>query len=102
MTVRAPIPSSSWRSPIRPASSAPWAPPPSAPARKLPVEATVTADVSFADREDKVGFTMVPKLTAKVPGWEKADIEATMKVAHDICPISDLIRHAHEVELVAG
>ena len=70
--------------------------------KKLPIEATVTADVSFADREDKIGFTMVPKLTAKVPGWEKADIEATMKVAHDICPISDLIRHAHEVELVAG
>ena len=70
--------------------------------KKLPIEATVTADVSFADREDKVGFTMVPKLTAKVPGWEKADIEATMKAAHDICPISDLIRHAHEVELVAG
>jgi lipoyl-dependent peroxiredoxin len=70
--------------------------------KKLPIEATVTADVSFADREDKVGFTMVPKLTANVPGWEKADIEATMKLAHDICPISDLIRNAHEVELVAG
>ena len=70
--------------------------------KTLPAEATVTADVSFADREDKVGFTMVPKLTAKVPGWEKADIEATMKLAHDICPISDLIRHAHDVELVAG
>ena len=70
--------------------------------KKLPAEATVTADVSFADREDNVGFTMVPKLTARVPGWEKADIEATMKAAHDICPISDLIRHAHEVELIAG
>ena len=70
--------------------------------KTLPEEATVTASVSFADREDNVGFTMVPKLTAKVPGWEKADIEATMKAAHDICPISDLIRHAHEVELIAG
>ena len=70
--------------------------------KKLPAEATVTADVSFADREDNVGFTMVPKLTASVPGWEKADIEATMKAAHDICPISDLVRHAHEVELIAG
>ena len=35
--------------------------------KTLPAEATVTADVSFADREDKVGFTMVPKLTAQVP-----------------------------------
>ena len=38
----------------------------------------------------------------KVPGWEKADIEATMKAAHDICPYSNLIRFAHEVELAAG
>jgi Ohr subfamily peroxiredoxin len=68
----------------------------------LPEEATVTAAVSFADREDNVGFTMVTALEGKVPGWSKADIEATMKAAHDICPISDLIRHAHEVELRAA
>ena len=68
----------------------------------LPEEATVTAAVSFADREDNVGFTMVTALEGKVPGWSKADIEATMKAAHDICPISDLIRHAHEVELKAA
>jgi osmotically inducible protein OsmC len=70
--------------------------------KTLPQEATVEAAVSFADREDNVGFAIVPKLTAKVPGWEKADIEATMKLAHDICPYSNLIRFAHEVELVAG
>jgi osmotically inducible protein OsmC len=70
--------------------------------QKLPDDATVTADVSFGDREDNVGFTIVPKLTASVPGWNKADIEATMKTAHDICPYSNLIRFAHEVELIAG
>jgi Ohr subfamily peroxiredoxin len=70
--------------------------------KELPGDATVTADISFADREDKVGFTIVPKLTARVPGWEKADIEATMNAAHDICPYSHLIRNAHEVELTAG
>lgn len=70
--------------------------------RTLPIEATVDADVSFADREDKIGYTMVPKLTVHVPGWSKADIEATMTLAHDICPVSHLVRVAHEVELVAG
>jgi Ohr subfamily peroxiredoxin len=70
--------------------------------KTLPVEATVEADVSFADREDNVGFTIVPKLTARVPGWSREDIEATIKAAHDICPYSNLIRFAHEVELVAG
>ena len=33
---------------------------------------------------------------------DKADVEATMKAAHDICPISDLIRASHDVELIAG
>ena len=70
--------------------------------KTLPQEATVEAAVSFADREDNVGFGIVPKLTARVPGWDKADIEATMKLAHDICPYSNLIRFAHEVELAAG
>ena len=70
--------------------------------KKLPEGAEVFADVSFADREDGVGFTIVPVLTAKVPGWSKDEIEATMKIAHDICPYSNLIRVAHEVELKAG
>jgi Ohr subfamily peroxiredoxin len=70
--------------------------------KKLPAEATVTADVSFADREDNVGFTAIPVLTATVPGWSRAEIEANMKLAHDICPYSNLIRFAHEVELRVG
>jgi osmotically inducible protein OsmC len=68
----------------------------------FPDDATVTADVSFADREDNVGFTMVAKLTAKAPGVDQAALEDIMKKAHDICPISHLIREKHEVELVAG
>ena len=70
--------------------------------KKLPEGATVDAEVSFADREDNVGFTIVAKLTGKVPGWEKTEVEATMKAAHDICPYSNLIREKHEVELAAG
>src|ERR1700759_4527754 len=52
--------------------------------KKLPEGTTVEADVSFADREDNVGFTIVPVLTAHVPGWSKPDVEALMKAAHDI------------------
>lgn len=68
----------------------------------LPEEATVTAEVSFADREDNVGFGIVAKLTAKVPGMDKAEVEALLKTAHDICPYSNLIREKHDVELIAG
>lgn len=70
--------------------------------KALPEDATVTAAVSFADREDGVGFTIVAALEANVPGWSKDDIDATMTAAHDICPYSDLIRKAHEVELKAA
>lgn len=68
----------------------------------LPDEATVSADVSFADREDSVGFAIVAALTASVPGMDKSEVEAIMKDAHDICPYSNLIRFPHEVELKAA
>lgn len=68
----------------------------------LPEEATVTAEVSFADREDNVGFGIVAKLIATVPGMDKSEVEALLKTAHDICPYSNLIRERHDVELVAA
>jgi organic hydroperoxide reductase OsmC/OhrA len=37
-----------------------------------------------------------------VPGWDKAEIEAIVTAAHDICPYSNLIRYAHEVELTVA
>src|SRR3569833_2424853 len=40
--------------------------------KKLPEGAEVSADVSFADREDNVGCTAIPVLTARGPGWSKA------------------------------
>ena len=67
--------------------------------KKLPEGAEVYADVSFADREDKIGFTAVPVLTAYVPGWSRDEVEANMAAAHDICPYSNLIRFAHDVQL---
>jgi Ohr subfamily peroxiredoxin len=70
--------------------------------KALPADATVDAEVSFADREDNVGFAIVARLVAHVPGWSKPDVEANIRLAHDICPYSNLIRFAHEVELVAG
>lgn len=70
--------------------------------KKLPEGAEVHADVSFADRDDGVGFTIIPVLTATVPGWSTAEVEENMKLAHDICPYSNLIRYAHDVELRVG
>jgi len=70
--------------------------------KKLPEGAAVDADISFADREDNVGYTIVPVLTAHVPGWSKAETEELVQLAHTICPYSDLITKAHSVELKVG
>ncbi len=66
---------------------------------ELPEDTTVTAAISFVDREDNVGFSIKAALSANAPGVDKADVEKVMSLAHDICPFSDLIRKPHEVEL---
>ena len=68
---------------------------------KLDPETTVSASVSFADREDNVGFTIVAELEGHVPGLSKEETEKLMAAAHDICPYSDLIRSKHDVKLTA-
>jgi Ohr subfamily peroxiredoxin len=69
---------------------------------KLPDDISVTATVSFADREDGVGFTIVPRLAAHIPGFDDAQVKDIMAKAHQVCPYSDLITKAHEVELGAA
>jgi Ohr subfamily peroxiredoxin len=66
---------------------------------QLDPETTVHAKVSFADREDGVGFTIVAELEAHAPGLSKEDTEKLMATAHDICPYSNLIRYPHDVKL---
>lgn len=69
---------------------------------KLPEGTTVTATVSFADREDGVGYTIVASLAAYIPGYGDAETETIMQKAHQICPYSDLITRAHDVKLSVG
>jgi lipoyl-dependent peroxiredoxin len=66
---------------------------------KVPEGSMITATVSFADREDDVGFTIVAALTGSFPGLGKAEGEALMRKAHAICPYSNLITQAHDVKL---
>ena len=65
---------------------------------KIADDASVTAHVSFADREDNVGFGIVASLDVKLPGVDKAKAEELAAKAHDVCPYSNLIRVAHKVE----
>lgn len=66
--------------------------------KKLPEEATMTAAVSFVDREDNVGFAIAAALEAHVPGMDKAEVEALMHKAHDICPYSWAIKQVVDVK----
>ena len=60
---------------------------------------TVTASVSFADREDGVGYTIVAALSGHFPGLDAADADVLMQKAHAVCPYSDLIGRSHQVAL---
>ncbi|WP_417309096.1 organic hydroperoxide resistance protein [Devosia sp.] len=68
---------------------------------EVPEDTTVTADVSFVDREDDLGYSIKAAISAHAPGADKAKLEEVMALAHDICPYSHLIREKHDVELTA-
>jgi Ohr subfamily peroxiredoxin len=69
---------------------------------KLPEGSTITATVSFADREDNVGFAIVAALEGHFPGLSRAEGEALMQKGHQICPYSNLITKMHEVKLTVA
>jgi len=63
---------------------------------------TVTAEVSFLDREDKVGFWISAALKASLPGLERGQAEDLVEKAHEICPYSEASRKGFEVTLDVG
>ena len=66
---------------------------------KIPEDATVTAEVSFRDRDDGEGFWIQAALKVDVPGLDKAKAEDIVKRAHVICPYSEVSRKGFEVSL---
>lgn len=66
---------------------------------KVPEDATVTAAVSFLDREDNVGFSIAAALEIRADGVAPAKLEELVQKAHLICPYSHLITQRHEVVL---
>lgn len=68
----------------------------------VPNDATVTAAVSFVDREDGVGFSIATALTITIPGMDRAQVEDLVAKAHQICPYSHALTHAVDVKLVVG
>ena len=66
---------------------------------KIPEDATVTAAVTFLDREDAVGFSIAAALEIRADGIARARLEELVEKAHLICPYSHLITQKHDVTL---
>jgi Ohr subfamily peroxiredoxin len=65
---------------------------------KIAEESTVTAAISFADREDNEGFAILAKLEVHLPGIDKATADDIVARAHRICPYSHVGRSGFPVE----
>lgn len=66
---------------------------------KFPEDATVTAAVSFLDREDGVGFSIAAALEIRADAIERGILEDLVQKAHLVCPYSHLITQRDEVAL---
>jgi organic hydroperoxide reductase OsmC/OhrA len=64
---------------------------------RIAPESTVTAHISFADREDNVGFAIIAELDVSLPGLDRAKAEEFVAKAHDVCPYSWLIRNKSDI-----
>ena len=65
---------------------------------KVPAEASVTSTVGIGPRSEG-GFGLDIDLAVSLPGLEKADAEALVAKAHQVCPYSNATRGNVDVRL---
>lgn len=65
---------------------------------KVPDDTQVTAEVGIGPREDK-GFGLAIALKIHMPNVDKADAEALVEEAHQVCPYSNATRGNIDVQL---
>ena len=66
--------------------------------RKVPDDATVTASVGIGPRSEG-GFGLDVALDVSLPGMPRADAEALVDKAHQVCPYSNATRNNVPVRL---
>lgn len=68
---------------------------------KLPVDVSITADVSIGPMTGKPGaFGIAVKLAITVPGHDRGTVEALVAAAHEVCPYSNATRGNIDVTLI--
>lgn len=67
---------------------------------KLPADVSITADVSIGPMSGKAGaFGIAVSMAVSIPDMEKADAEALVAKAHEVCPYSNATRGNVDVNL---
>jgi len=69
---------------------------------QLPDETTIDASVSFGENAKGPGFAIAVELKITVPGFDKAEAEALVEKAHQICPYSNATRGNVDVTLTVA
>jgi Ohr subfamily peroxiredoxin len=65
---------------------------------KVPADTSVTATVGIGPRSEG-GFGLAVSLAIKLPGLARADAEALVAKAHQVCPYSNATRNNIDVKL---
>jgi Ohr subfamily peroxiredoxin len=68
---------------------------------KVPNDATVTSTVGIGPRSEG-GFGLAIALEIALPGVERADAEALVAKAHEVCPYSNATRNNIDVQLTVA
>ncbi len=66
---------------------------------KLSDETSIDAAVSFGEKADGPGYSIAVELKATVPGIDRAQAQAMVEKAHQICPYSNATRGNIDVKL---
>ena len=70
--------------------------------KKVPDDATVSADVGIGPRDDGIGFGIVVALTIAIPGMDQAEAEDLVHKADIVCPYSHSLRGNVDVTLTVA
>lgn len=66
----------------------------------LPAEVSITSDVAIGPHANKPGaFGIQVDMKISVPGMDRAQLEALVKTAHEVCPYSNATRGNVDVTL---
>jgi lipoyl-dependent peroxiredoxin len=55
-------------------------------------DTSITADVGIGPLKDKPGFGITVAMAVSIPGMDRAQAQALVKAAHEVCPYSNATR----------